>query len=87
MRTREEILKEINVLEDKYNKSRNVVERARYTAQIKELRVEFDSIENKHEQKVVFQNDAPSVADHKENSRRIVRGDIGNAGDSFVGIL
>lgn len=86
MRNREEILKEISVLESKYNKSRNVVERARYTAQIKELRVELNSIEIKHEQKVVFQNDAPSVADHKE-ARRIIRGDIGNSGDSFVGIL
>ena len=86
MRNREEILKEISVLESKYNKSRNVVERARYTAQIKELKVELDSIEIKHEQKVVFQNDAPSVADHKE-ARRIIRGDIRNSGDSFIGIL
>lgn len=86
MRSKEEILNEINVLDDKYKKSRNVVEKARFCAQIKELKVELESIENIHEQKVVFQNDAPSVADHKE-ARRIIRGDITSSGDSFVGIL
>ena len=86
MKSKEDILKEIKELEDKYNKSRNVVERARFTAQIKELNVELDSIENKHEQKVIFQNDAPSVADHKENNR-MMRGSISSNGDSFIGIL
>ena len=86
MRSKEEILNEINVLDDKYKKSRNVVEKARFCAQIKELKVELESINNIHEQKVVFQNDAPSVADHK-TARRVIRGDITDTGNSFVGIL
>lgn len=86
MKSREEIVIEIEDLEAKYSKSRNVVEKARYCAQIKELNVELEAIDNSHEQKVVFQNDAPSVADHK-NSRKLSRGDISDAGSAFIGII
>jgi len=86
MRSREEIIKEIETLEEKYKKSRNVVEKARFTAQIKELNVELEAFDTNHEQKVVYQNDAPSVADHK-NTRKLSRGDIANAGSAFIGII
>lgn len=86
MRSREEIIKEIEILEEKYKKSRNVVEKARFTAQIKELNVELEAFDTNHEQKVVYQNDAPSVADHK-NTRKLSRGDITNAGSAFIGII
>lgn len=86
MRSKEEILQEINALENKFDKSRNIVEKARLAAQVKELKDELNSLEYQTEKSVVVQNDAPSVADHKE-SRRIVRGDITNAGESFVGII
>lgn len=86
MRSREEIVKEIETLEEKYKKSRNVVEKARFTAQIKELNVELEACDISHEQKVVYQNDAPSVADH-QNTRKLSRGDIANAGSAFIGII
>lgn len=83
-RSKSEIRREISILEDKYAKSRNIVDKARYCAQIKELKSELEAVE--HEQKVVFQNDAPSIADHK-NTRKLSRGDIANSGNSFIGIL
>ena len=86
MRSREEIVIEIETLEEKYNKSRNVVEKARFTAQIKELNIELEAFDINHEQKVVYQNDAPSVADRK-NTRKLSRGDITNTGSTFIGII
>lgn len=86
MKSREEIVKEIESLEEKYNKSRNVVEKARFTAQIKELNIELNALDVELEKKVVYQNDAPSIADHK-NTREVCRGDIANAGTAFIGII
>lgn len=90
MRTREEINKDIEELEYKYNKSRNVVDRARYCAQIKEFKLELEKVDAvEMEKKIVHQNDAPSVADHsvKSERREIGRGDITNSGSAFVGII
>ena len=86
MRSKEDINNEIRDLEEKYKRSRNIVDRARYCAQIKELKVELDQISTATEQKVVHQIDAPSVADHSD-ARKLTRGDIANAGDTFVGII
>ena len=86
MRSREEINAEIESLEEQYNRSRNITERARFCAQIKELKIELGSIENCHEQKVILQNDAPAVADHKK-SRKLTRGDILNTDSAFIGLI
>lgn len=86
MRSKEVILQEIEDLEKKFDKSRNLVEKARFAAQVKGLKDELYDIEYHMEKSVVVQNDAPSVADHKEH-RTIVRGDIANTGDSFIGII
>ena len=57
MRTREEINKDIEELEYKYNKSRNVVDRARYCAQIKEFKLELEKVDAvEMEKKIVHQN-------------------------------
>lgn len=90
MRTREEINKDIEELEYKYNKSRNVVDRARFNAQIKEFKLELEKLDSvKLDKKFVYQNDAPSIADHntKDERREIGRGDITNVDSAFVGII
>ena len=77
--TKEELINEIKVLEAKYNKSRNTVERAELGERIKLNKKKIKKLEEKPLVKdYIPTKDAPSVADKGKN-RRVVRGMINNS--------
>lgn len=72
-----EIGKEIKILEEKLEKSRNNVERSELKGKIDRLKEESISIRNSTEKTVNIQKDVPSRLDHveKRNGATYLEGD------------
>ena len=80
MRTKENIEKEIEILETKLSRTRNTVEKADFSSRITNLKNEIAKIENDKLEKI------PVRLDHKESSNRVER-QITNTGNVFTALL
>ena len=87
MRTKENIEKEIEILETKLSRTRNTVEKADFSSRITNLKNEIAKIEDDKLEKIpVLQKDVPARLDHKESSNRVER-QITNTGNVFTALL
>lgn len=83
----EEIEATIKVLETKYNKSRNTVEKTVLTDNIKKLNQELRDIKNQKEVTDVFQKDVPVRVDHKDSENKRVAFEFQDDKKTFITTL
>lgn len=72
-------------LVNKYNRTRNTIEKAEYIGKIKLIDSKLEELKNNKAKEAVVDKEAPVVVDHKSNN--FGRGDIVYSGNAFRALM